>query len=79
MTSGVPAFEFPPGAGNAIAFVAWYSTFLAIQIGLALLYPKRWTWSMSSAIICFLILEVLGSVAYLKLSSVPFTGTWYSL
>lgn len=74
-----PAFSIPPYSGNAIADAAYYAVFLVVQIGLVVLYLRRWNWPIFMGLILFLLLETLGSIAYLKLHYVPETGAWYSL
>lgn len=73
------ALDYPPGIGYGVADVTYYSVFLVAQVALGLWYFRRWNFLMFLGLCIFLILEILGSIAFLKLHFAPFTGIWYNL
>lgn len=77
--AALSAFDFPPLFGNAIAYVAYYAAFLAIQAVLSLRYLRTWNWPIFLGLGLFLIFEILGSVAYVEMHYTPVTGSLYTL
>lgn len=73
------ALDYPPYVGNGVADIAYYSVFFVAQIIFGLLYLRRWNWPIFLGLLVFLAVEILGSVAFLKLHYAPVTGAWYNL